>query len=294
MTIPHVLPYQGSKRRIAENLSKFIPLGEHKRLVEPFAGSAAFTLYCAKNRLFERYVIGECWAPLADFWKSVIEDPTPIIDSYTKIWNKQRKGDAKHNQNLFFEIRDEFNKTPTCDHLYFLISKCVKNSVRFNSMGEFNQSCDNRRLGTNPQKVVRQLHSASNILSGVTDVYCSDYEDILKEATTSDLIYLDPPWLGVTKTKDKRYFEQLDMERFIKNLHYLNDSGIDFLLSFDGSKGGVSYFDGFPPELNLKRVEINSGLSAQSLLNGHREFTIESLYLSSGLEKKLLKSRNLG
>ena len=46
MRIPHPIPYQGSKRGIAEAILAYFP--QHvTRLIEPFAGSAAVTLAAA-------------------------------------------------------------------------------------------------------------------------------------------------------------------------------------------------------------------------------------------------------
>jgi D12 class N6 adenine-specific DNA methyltransferase len=43
-SLPHPIQYQGSKRNLASNILSFLP---HKieRLVEPFAGTAAISIY---------------------------------------------------------------------------------------------------------------------------------------------------------------------------------------------------------------------------------------------------------
>ncbi|WP_210499048.1 DNA adenine methylase [Vibrio crassostreae] len=291
MNTPHVLAYQGSKRKLASKIEQYIPHNHYKRLIEPFAGSASMTLHCAHRELFESYIVGESWVALADFWQTLLSSPELIIDGYESIWSKQND-DPAFNRVMFFEVRERFNKNPNPWELYYLITRCVKNSIRFNSNGEFNQSCDNRRKGVSPMKVARNIKAASNLLTGRTEVHYGDYELLLSKASRGDLVYLDPPWQGVSgKTKDKRYFEQLDLDRFVNNLTLLNERGVDFILSFDGSKGDVTYHDGFSSSLNMKRVELDAGLSAQSLLNGQKEKTIESLYLSEGIVKKLLKTK---
>lgn len=280
---PHPLAYQGSKRKLAPMIYAYSESQSHNRLIEPFAGSAAFTLYCATNNLMEEFLIGESWSALSDFWKDVANNPRVIIEEYSDIWSTQGKSVDK-NQEIYNHVRTSFNQSHSSGKLLFLINRCVKNSVRFNERGEFNQSCDKRRLGLTPKKVERHIRQAHEVLRGRVCIFDGDYQELIETANRNDLVYLDPPWVGVTNTKNKRYHQQLDIERFMNNIDLLNTKGINFMISFDGSRGGTSYFEGFPSYLQLKRVEIKAGLSAQSLLNGFKEETIESLYLSRRLE----------
>ncbi|MGH9580536.1 MAG: DNA adenine methylase, partial [Terriglobales bacterium] len=63
--VPHPIPYQGSKRLLAPAILSFIPKNRFRRLIEPFAGSAAITLAAAQNRMFKEYVIADLLKPLA-------------------------------------------------------------------------------------------------------------------------------------------------------------------------------------------------------------------------------------
>jgi DNA adenine methylase len=74
LSVPHPIPYQGSKRRLAERILALAPVGV-ARLVEPFAGSAAVTLAAARRGAAERFVIGDSLAPLAGLWRRIIDAP---------------------------------------------------------------------------------------------------------------------------------------------------------------------------------------------------------------------------
>lgn len=50
------IPYQGSKRKIASKIMHFAPK-KVRRLIEPFAGSAAITLYAAKYNYASHYLV---------------------------------------------------------------------------------------------------------------------------------------------------------------------------------------------------------------------------------------------
>ncbi|MBM3216625.1 hypothetical protein FJZ36_17140, partial [Candidatus Poribacteria bacterium] len=45
-SVPHVIPYQGSKRRLADDILRYVP-NHVERLIEPFCGSAAVSLAVA-------------------------------------------------------------------------------------------------------------------------------------------------------------------------------------------------------------------------------------------------------
>ncbi|MBA3849722.1 MAG: hypothetical protein C0502_06970 [Opitutus sp.] len=62
MKIPHPIPYQGSKRNLAPCILPFFP-HNIRRLIEPFAGSAAITLAAAEKQLADSYVINDALPP---------------------------------------------------------------------------------------------------------------------------------------------------------------------------------------------------------------------------------------
>jgi DNA adenine methylase len=104
-TVPHPIPYQGSKRRLAAAILSHVPDGRYKRLVEPFAGSAAVTLAAAYHSKFRTYVIGDRLEPLAQLWQNVIDDPTETANKYESLWLRERERPI----DVYYEIRSEFN-----------------------------------------------------------------------------------------------------------------------------------------------------------------------------------------
>lgn len=63
MTIPHPIPYQGSKRKLASAIDRHLP-ESIATFYEPFAGSAAMTIHAAHNRRASRFVIGDSLEPM--------------------------------------------------------------------------------------------------------------------------------------------------------------------------------------------------------------------------------------
>jgi site-specific DNA-adenine methylase len=80
-TVPHPIPYQGSKRNLAVDILRYFP-PRFTTLLEPFAGSAAMTIAAAVNGSGERYHINDLNKPLMDLWRAIIETPDAIAAQY--------------------------------------------------------------------------------------------------------------------------------------------------------------------------------------------------------------------
>nr|WP_295898883.1 DNA adenine methylase [uncultured Bdellovibrio sp.] len=279
---PQPIPYQGSKRLIAPRILEFIP-SNVDTFFEPFAGSAAVTLAAAQKNMAAQYLISDVLKPLTSIWDSIISRPQDLSSGYELIWKDQ----IGNERAYFDQIRDEFNKDHDPCKLLYLIARCVKNSVRFNSQGQFNQSPDNRRLGMHPDTMRERIQYAHELLSGRTTVETSDFRQVLLEATSKDFVYMDPPYQGTSQKKDTRYAQQLDIETLSAELERLNSKSIKFALSYDGSLGDKTYGKELSSDLNLTRVLIHAGRSSQATLLGRKDETVESLYLSPSLIKQI-------
>lgn len=288
MKIPHPIPYQGSKRNISKFILPFIP-SEIDTLIEPFAGSAAVSIAAACHGRASNFHLNDINKPLMNLWRMIIHDPKGIVDGYEYLWKKQR-GKEKEFYN---HVRDEFNTTHRPDYLLYLLARCVKASVRYNSNGHFNQSPDNRRLGRAPEQMRNDIFAVSNLFHGRVKVTDKHYEKALKIATQRDLVYLDPPYQGVCNNGDPRYYTSIEFEEFMQALDCLNRRSIPFILSYDGRTGGKSFGKELPDKLELFRIEIEAGRSTQSTLLGRKDLTYESIYLSPTLGERLENHREL-
>jgi DNA adenine methylase len=279
---PHVIPYQGSKRKLSSEILKFFPPGI-QCLYEPFAGSAAISLAAAANKLALSYCISDKLEPLSELWRSIISAPESIAEEYQHYWEEQLSNPCEY----YYKIRDDFNYQKRPAQLLYLIARCVKNSIRFNGSGQFNQGPDKRRLGMRPLKLKREIIHAAHLLRGKSEVMSCDFSLALKSATNKDLVYLDPPWQGTSGKKDPRYAFLLDYEGLMAELDRLNRRKVPFILSFDGICGTKEYGESLPASLSLKHVLLNAGRSTQATLLGKSDITYESLYLSPALIERL-------
>ena len=286
MGVPHPIPYQGSKRGLADTIIAYLPkeMGEGRaRVIEPFAGSAAISLAAARSRKASRFVINDANAPLIALWEMIIEQPQQIAEQYRDLWEEQRG----REQEYYYQVRDRFNKTQQPHYLLYLLARCVKASVRYNSQGEFNQSPDNRRCGTQPSTMQQNIQGASYLLRGRTRLMQGDYRVALAGAEAQDVIYMDPPYQGVCGKRNPRYSSHLIFDEFVDTLFSLNQCGLSYIVSYDGRTGDNRYGVPLSPSLGLKHLEVKAGRSSQATLLGRDDQTYESLYLSQALVARL-------
>jgi len=282
MKLPHPIPYQGSKRNLADKILCYFP-SEIDRLIEPFAGSAAISIASAFYFKANRFVINDINQPLIELWDLIINSPQDVIRQYYDIWH----GQHGNEEDYYYEIRDKFNEKRQPEYLLFLLAKCVKAAVRYNAQGNFNQSPDKRRLGRNPRMMRNDILNVSQLLKGKTEIYSVDYSKILEKATSKDLVYMDPPYQGTGQSGGFNYAGNIDFDDFMISLYQLNQKNISYILSFDGRTGNKTYGSPLPDQLNLTKIEINAGRSSQATLLNREEYTYEAIYISPALLNKI-------
>lgn len=278
MTIPQPFQYQGSKRALAPLILPYLPT-KFRRLVEPFAGSGAMSLACAARGRAERFWLNDLNKPLAELLNLMVNRPEDLADAYEELW----RGEAADALEHFYSVREQFNRTQEPRLFLYLLARCIKGAVRYNSEGLFNQSPDKRRLGTRPETMRQNIMAVSLLLRGRTVVTAHDFRDALAAAEADDVIYMDPPYQGTSGERDSRYLAGLAFDDFVTALDELNSRGLRYVISYDGRTGDKAHGEPLPRYLNLQHIEVEAGRSTQATLLGREDETVESLYLSPTL-----------
>ena len=276
---PQLVQYQGSKRKLAPQILQYFP--DHiDRLVEPFSGMAAITVATATKGLADRYWINDVNAPLVGVLKEAIEEPERLAHDYNEVWKQQENYPDGHIAH-FVHIRDVYNQG---DHspavTLYLLARCVKGAVRYKADGTFNQSPDKRRHGTRPERIAKTAQTLHELLAGKTTFTSVDYREMLPELSSSDFVYMDPPYQGVTNVRDHRYLQGVEYDDLVKFLGNLNEKQILFVLSYDGNTADKTFGKDIPESLGCKKLLLNAGTSTQATLLGENKTTFEALYLS--------------
>ncbi len=280
--VPHALPYQGSKKKLAHAIVPLLP-AEMATLVEPFAGSAAVTVAAMYAGKVSSAHIRDFNGPLMGLWGLILEDPEDLADRYEATWLEGKEDAA----GTYSKVRDRFNRDHDPADLLYLLARCVKAAVRYNAKGEFNQGADKRRLGAKPREMRTRVTETSAVLAGKTQTSTGDFRELLHDASREDVVYMDPPYQGTSGPRDGRYLAGLGFDDFLTELRRAVKTETSFLISYDGSTGGRTYGSDLPDELDLLHLHLKAGTSSQSTLDGTFEETLESLYVSPALVERL-------
>jgi DNA adenine methylase len=280
--VPQPFPYQGSKKRLASYILSCIP-DQIATFYEPFAGSAAISLAVAYKKRARNYCLNDVNEALISLWDAILNHPESLANQYAKLWQEQ----TNREKDYYNKIRTIFNQEHKPQHFLYLLARCVKAAIRYNSQGEFNNSPDNRRRGMNPAAMRHNIMATAELLGGKTELTSTDYTQTLKYATPYDFVYMDPPYQGVCGKRNSRYSQGVHYEHFVEALTSLNKKHVPFVVSYDGRTGNKVHGRLLPDFLGLQHFELLAGKSTQATLLGHNHNTYESLYVSKAALDKI-------
>lgn len=192
-----ILKWAGGKRQLLSEITALFPTS-YDAYHEPFVGGGAVFFHLDPDV----GTINDLNARLTTFYEIVRDHPEALITE-----NKTHE----HAEEYFYEARSEFNEflsksTKTHEErvreaslLLYLNRTCFNGLYRENSDGEFNVPFGQY---TNPDWVQEQrIRKVSRVLQG-TEVFNTDFEYVVEEASDGDLVYFDPPYQPVSKTAD--------------------------------------------------------------------------------------------
>lgn len=187
------LKWAGGKSGIAATLAALLPGDTSQRVYrEPFLGGGALFFHLRP----ERAVLSDTLADLITTYRMVERHVEPLI---------RRLGELKrtHSPEQFYAIRSRFNEEPSAAPieraawLIYLNKTCFNGLFRTNRSGEFNVPVGSYK---NPKIVdPERLRLAAAALSTATLEHAS-FEHLLEVAEPGDVIYLDPPYVPLSKT----------------------------------------------------------------------------------------------
>lgn len=242
-----VIKWSGSKRNVAIELSNQFLIRE--RYIEPFVGGGSLLPFRGVKEGIASDIIPE----LISLWDEIKSNPKDVAHEYELRWIRlQNEG-----HEVYYEIRDEFNRNKNPFDFLFLTRTCVNGLIRYNSNGEFNNSMHKNRPGINPNSLKKILEDWSFHLKGV-NFYNQDYRETLSDLNKKDFVFLDPPYGG---TKGRYTTTKFDVEDFYNQLEILNIKQVPWMLTFDGNAGDREYKFELPSEIYKNKFYIKTGNS---------------------------------
>jgi DNA adenine methylase len=183
------LKWPGGKRRVLSRIAEVLPPG--RRLIEPFAGSAAVSLGID----YPRYVLADANAPLINLYRQITSEGDTFI-RYCRRFFK----DANNCAEVYYQYRDRYNKTdnPRLQAaLLVWINRHTYNGLyRVNAQGRFNAPFGRYTQPYFPETELRAFALRSKRMT----FRAQDYRTTLTSLTLGDVVYCDPPYVPLSAT----------------------------------------------------------------------------------------------
>ena len=268
--------WAGGKRQLIPILNENLP----KRFgayYEPFLGGGALLFHVISKHPHQDCNISDLNSDLVLTYTVIRDNVEDLIMSL----KKHAKSYEKDSKSYYYSVRESHPRSAIekASRLLFLNRTCFNGLYRVNSKGKFNVP-----LGryTNPNIVnADNLYAVSKILnSNPVQIRCRDFESIIDDVKSGDLIYFDPPYQPVSKTANftsytNKDFTHEDLTRLFRLCEKLNEMGCKVLLSNSHSDVVSKMFSKKP--WNIAKIEANRSINSNSKnRKGHYELLIKN------------------
>ena len=193
------LKWAGNKYQILPRITAELPAG--RRLIEPFAGSAAVFL----NTDYERYLINDINPDLIHLYQTLKHDGEDFI-RYTRRFFVPRN----NSEAAYYRLRDRFNAagdTAEKSALFVYLNRHGYNGLcRYNASHDFNVPFGRYKQPYFPLKELRFFHRKARR----AEFICGDFRRAMSRARRGHVVYADPPYVPLTATSSFTRYSSVD------------------------------------------------------------------------------------
>ena len=220
MLIPPI-KCQGKKTKLVSHIKELYSKLKLDNSVyyEPFMGSGIVGF----NIEPERAIFSDNNPYIIKFYNSIKSNEIDL-DTIRIFLEEEGKKLLESGKDYYNLVRDRFNKDGNILDFLFLNRCCFNGLMRFNRNGKFNVPyCkkDDKLSSDYIGKIIDQVKKVKELLDRHPDwqFICSDWKDIVKNAKEEDIIYCDPPYLGLFST----YYTEYDINNEKELQDFLNN-----------------------------------------------------------------------
>jgi len=224
---------QGIKTKLVPWIQALVPdVSGH--WIEPFLGTGVV----AFNSGFQRALLSDTNPHVIRFYQQVQQGVIRAsrVRAYLQEEGKRLQCARNSGYDHFNLIRDRFNRDHDPLDFLFLSRAGFNGMMRFNRRGEWNiPFCKKPQRFSRSYitKIVNQVHDAACLIQPEWEFRVAPFQEIIPQATSSDIIYCDPPYAGRyvdyyngwTDEDEQRLFELLSSTpaKFILSTWHHND-----------------------------------------------------------------------
>jgi DNA adenine methylase len=259
-----IIRWAGSKKKLLSTLLDAAP-SKFNKYYEPFFGSGIFFLNL-------------------DVTSSIVSDSNPHLiqayevlrDSPELLWAVLRSISA--DEKAYYDVRNlEFEKMDSLSRaarFIYLNRYCFNGVYRTNRQGGFNVSRGRGNLGIPSREI---FVSFSDKLKN-TSISCSDFEQVVDQASNNDFVYLDPPYIDQSKRDRGEYgagsFGEHDLERLANCAKRASQRGAKVIVSYSECPLMESIFS----DWNISKTLVHRSVSCTGATRGKAQEMLISNY----------------
>jgi DNA adenine methylase len=252
-----VLKWAGGKQQMLDILISQAPR-KYNKYIEPFfGGGALFFALTPKDG-----IIADSNPELINLYRSLsthVEDVISILK------------EMRNDEEYFYQVRamevENLSNVEQAARTIYLNRTCFNGLYRVNRKGQFNVPFGRYKNPTICDE--ENLRAASKVLRNAK-IILGDYKEVLKEyAQPGDLVFLDPPYLPISKYSDfKRYtkeqFYEEDHRELAEEVKRLHSLGCHVLLTNSNHPLVHELYSDFDISVHQTRRNINRDASKRN------------------------------
>lgn len=240
-----LLKWIGNKQRFAPEIIGFFP-ARFGTYYEPFLGSGAVLGTLAPTA----GVASDALKPLVEIWEAVARRPSVAKQWYRERWQVATRGGKVEG---FALVKAAYNRQPNGADLLFICRACYGGVVRFRQRDGYISTPVGAHSPVPPESFDKRVDAWHARIRNTTFAH-SDFESIMDNARSGDVVYCDPPYVH---SQAILYGAQsFSLERLFKTIERCKRRGVRVLLSIDGSKRSGAYLCDLPIPDGLFEREV--------------------------------------
>jgi len=259
------LKWAGGKSAIAAQIERLLPHDWRERVYrEPFLGGGAM-FFWLQPELAGHAVLSDALADLVACYEVVQTSPDVLVTRLQEL-------KAAHSTEHYYAIRDAFNEQKAAPRveraawLIYLNKTCFNGLYRTNKSGAFNVPVGRY---TNPGVVDPPALRLASAALGDAEIRHAKFDYLLDEARAGDLVYLDPPYVPLTKTSSfasyaDGVFTLADQARLAEVFRALDERGCLLALSNSDTPDVRRLYEGY----DLSQIFAPRAISATASTRG--------------------------
>jgi DNA adenine methylase len=275
------LKWAGGKTQLLDELIKRLPTTVKNThtidsYVEPFVGGGAMFFYLKSKYDIKKSFLFDINRELIVGYKVIQNNHKQLINRLEEIEKEYLDKTDEERKEYYYKIRYTYNKQmldfdyenynnewiERASYLIFLNKTCYNGLFRQNKKGEFNVPHGSHK---NPSICCRENIIEVNKALKDTEIFCADFVESKKYINKGTFVYLDPPYLPISKTASftkysKEDFNEKDQVRLAQFFVEMNKKGAFLMLSNSDPKNedpSNDFFDKLYKKYYIDRVNAS-------------------------------------